>query len=124
LLGLFSAITLLLAALGLYATMAYVVAQRTQEIGVRMALGAAAGDVRSMVVLEGGMLAGAGVLIGVAAALAGGRVVSSMLYGVTAGDALTYVVSSVLLIVIMLAASYIPAWRASRLDPMQALRCE
>jgi ABC-type antimicrobial peptide transport system permease subunit len=104
--------------------MAYVVAQRTQEIGVRMALGAAAGDVRSMVVLEGGTLAGAGVLIGVAAALAGGRIVSSMLYGVTAADALTYVVSSVLLIVIMLAASYIPAWRASRLDPMQALRCE
>jgi putative ABC transport system permease protein len=124
LLGLFSAVTLLLAALGLYATMAYVVAQRTQEIGVRMALGAAAGDVRSMVVLEGGMLAGAGVLIGVAAALAGGRVVSSMLYGVTAADTVTYVVSSVLLIVIMLAASYIPAWRASRLDPMQALRCE
>ena len=124
LLGIFSAVTLLLAALGLYATMAYVVAQRTQEIGVRMALGAAPGDVRSMVVLEGAMLAGTGVVLGLAVALAAGRAVSGLLYGVTAGDAVTYVSASVFLIVIMLAAGYIPARRASRLDPMQALRCE
>lgn len=92
LLGLFSGITLLLAALGLYATMAYLVAQRTQEIGVRMALGA--------------------------------RVVASMLYGVTATDVLTYAGSVALLAVVMLAACYLPARRACRVDPMAALRAE
>ncbi len=122
LLGLFSGIALLLAALGLYATMAYVVAQRTQEIGVRMALGAAAADVRLMVLREGAMLAGAGVVIGIIAALAGARVVSSMLYGIASTDALTYVGSALLLVAVMLVASYIPAWRASRVDPMVALR--
>ncbi|HVX66846.1 MAG TPA: ABC transporter permease [Bryobacteraceae bacterium] len=124
LLGLFSGIALLLAALGLYATMAYVVAQRTQEIGLRMALGAAAGDVRMMVVREGLLLAGAGVIIGLAAALLGARVVASMLYGVTSTDALTYAGSALLLVIVMLVASYFPAWRASRVDPMVALRCE
>jgi len=124
LLGLFSGVALLLAALGLYATMAYVVAQRTQEIGVRMALGAAAADVRAMVVREGAMLAGAGVAIGLVAARLGARVVSTMLYGITSTDALTYTGSAALLVVVMLVASYIPAWRASRVDPMVALRVE
>ncbi|HSW48673.1 MAG TPA: ABC transporter permease, partial [Bryobacteraceae bacterium] len=124
LLGLFSGIALLLAALGLYATMAYMVAQRTQEIGVRMALGAAATDVRLMVVREGAILAGAGVILGVLAALAGARVVSSMLYGVTATDALSYTASAGLLVAVMLLASYIPARRASRVDPLVALRLE
>ncbi|MDH4180116.1 MAG: ADOP family duplicated permease, partial [Armatimonadota bacterium] len=124
LLGLFSGVALLLAALGLYATMAYAVAQRTQEIGVRMALGADAADVRMMVVREGAMLAGAGVVIGLVAALAGARVVSSMLYGVTTTDALTYTGSALLLALVTLVASYIPAWRASRVDPMVALRFE
>ena len=124
LLGLFSGIALLLAALGLYATMAYVVAQRTQEIGIRMALGADAKDVRMMVVREGAMLAGAGVIIGVLAALAGARVVSSMLYGVTTTDALSYMASAGSLVAVMLLASYIPARRASRVDPLVALRQE
>ncbi len=124
LLGLFSGAALLLAALGLYATMAYIVAQRTQEIGVRMALGAAAADVRMMVVREGAKLAGVGVVIGLVAALAGTRVVSSMLYGITATDLLTYAGSAVLLVLVMLVASYIPAWRASRVDPLVALRFE
>jgi predicted permease len=124
LLGLFAGVALLLAALGLYATMAYVVAQRTQEIGVRMALGAAASDVRKMVVREGALLAGVGVAIGLAAALAAARVVASMLYGVTATDALTYAGSALLLAAIMLVASYIPARRASRVDPLDALRAE
>jgi putative ABC transport system permease protein len=124
LLGLFSGVALLLAALGLYATMAYIVAQRTQEIGVRMALGAAVADVRMMIVREGAMLAGAGVVMGLVAALAGARVVSSMLYGITTTDALTYTCSAVLLVVVMLAASYIPARRASGVDPMVALRSE
>lgn len=124
LLGLFSGVALLLAALGLYATMAYVVAQRTQEIGVRMALGAAASDVRRMVVKEGALLAGVGVVIGVVAALAGARVVSSMLYGVTTTDSAAYAGSAALLVFIMLVASYVPAWRASRVDPLTALHVE
>ena len=124
LLGLFSGVALLLAALGLYGTMAYVVAQRKQEIGVRMALGAAAADVRMMVVREGVTLAGVGVVVGVVAALAGTRAVSSMLYGITASDSLTYTGSAVLLVLVMLVASYIPAWRASRVDPLVALRFE
>jgi predicted permease len=124
LLGLFSGVALLLAALGLYATMAYIVAQRTQEIGVRMALGAAGSDVRMMVVREGALLAGAGVIIGLIAAVAGARVVSSMLYGITATDTLTYAGSALLLVLAMLVASYIPAWRASRVDPLVALRFE
>jgi len=124
LLGLFSGVALLLAALGLYATMAYIVAQRTQEIGLHMALGAGAADVRMMVVREGAMLAGAGVVIGLGATLAGARVVSSMLYGITATDSLTYTGSALLLVLAMLVASYIPAWRASRVDPMVALHFE
>ncbi len=124
LLGVFSIISLALASLGLYATMAYIVARRTQEIGVRMALGAAASDVRRMVVREGAMLAGAGVAIGLVAALAGARLVASMLYGVKSTDAVTYAGSAAVLTAIMLAASYVPAWRASRVDPLAALRCE
>jgi len=124
LLGLFSGVALLLAALGLYATMAYIVSQRTQEIGVRMALGAAAGDVRMMVAREGATLAGVGVVIGLVVAAAGTRVVSSMLYGITATDLLTYLGSAVLLVLVMLVASYIPAWRASRVDPLIALHFE
>jgi len=124
LLGLFSGVALLLAALGLYATMAYIVSQRTQEIGVRIALGAAARDVRIMVAREGAALAGVGVVIGLVVALAGTRVVSSMLYGITATDLLTYTASAVLLVLVMLVASYIPAWRASRVDPIVALRFE
>lgn len=124
LLGLFSVISLVLASLGLYATMAYIVAQRTQEIGVRMALGAAASEVRMMVVREGVTLAGAGVAIGLLAAMAGARLVASMLYGVKSTDAATYAGSAALLIATTLAASYVPAWRASQVDPLAALRCE
>ena len=124
LLGLFSGIALLLAAVGLYATMAYIVAQRTQEIGVRMALGAGAGNIRTMMVREGAWLALAGIGIGLATALAAARVVSSMLYSVTYKDTLSYAGSAAVLLLIMLLASYVPAWRASRVDPMTALRCE
>jgi putative ABC transport system permease protein len=120
----FAGVALLLAALGLYATMSYLVAQRTQEIGVRMALGAARGDVHRMVVREGAVIAGAGVAVGLAAALAGSRVVAGMLYGVTATDAVTYVGSAVLLGLISLLATYLPARRASSVDPMAALRLE
>ncbi|MBI3278877.1 MAG: FtsX-like permease family protein [Acidobacteria bacterium] len=89
-----------------------------------MALGAEAADVRGMVVKEGAALGLAGVVIGLAAALAGARVMSSMLYGVTTTDAATYMGSALLLVIIMLVASYLPAWGASRVDPMVALRTE
>jgi putative ABC transport system permease protein len=124
LLALFAGMALLLAAVGLYATMAYIVARRTQEIGLRVALGATANDIRTMVIGEGAVLACAGVIIGLGTALLGARVVSSMLYGIAATDAFTYAGSALLLFGAMLAASYIPAWRASRVDPMVALRCE
>ena len=121
-LGLFSGIALLLAALGLYATMAFIVAQRTQEIGVRMALGAAASQVRLMVVREAAAMAGIGLAIGLAAAWAAKRAIASMLYGVTGADLLTYAGAALVLLLAMLAASYAPARRASRVDPMVALR--
>lgn len=124
LLGVFAGIALLLAAVGLYATMAYIVARRTQEIGLRMALGATTADVRAMVVREGAVLGFAGVVIGLATALLGARVVSSMLYGVTSTDPFSYAGAAVLLVVVIAIASYIPAWRATRVDPMTALRCE
>ena len=91
---------------------------------MRMALGAAAGDVRMMVAREGATLAGVGVVIGLVVALAGTHVLSSMLYGVRATDSLTYTGSAVLLVLVMLVASYLPAWRASRVDPLVALRFE
>jgi hypothetical protein len=124
LLGLFSGITLLLAAVGLYATMAYSVARRTQEIGLRMALGARAANVRAMVIRESARLAVAGIAIGLVSAALGARLVSSMLYGVAATDPFTYAGSAVLLFGIMSIAGFIPAWRASRVDPMVALRAE
>ncbi len=124
LLGLFSGVTLLLAAVGLYAMMAYAVARRTHEIGLRMALGAQSGDVRGMVLRESAWLAAAGIIIGLVTATLGARFVSSMLYGVAATDSLTYAGSALLLLGIMLIAGFIPAWRASRVDPMVALRAE
>jgi ABC-type antimicrobial peptide transport system permease subunit len=124
LLGLFSAIAMLLAAVGLYATMAYIVGRRTQEIGLRIALGATTADVRSMIVREGCVPGLAGILIGVVTALAGARVVSGLLYGVAPTDALTYAVSVSVLFAIMAVASYIPARRATAVDPLEALRYE
>jgi putative ABC transport system permease protein len=124
LLAVFAALALLLSAVGIYGVTAYSVAQRTREIGVRMAVGASASSVMRLVL--GGALrtVGLGVCIGIAGALAGARVIASQLYGVSARDPATYLAIAGLLAVVALAASGIPAFRATRIDPMVALRTE
>ena len=120
----FGCAALLLAAIGIYGLMAYSVEQRTQEIGIRLALGAEAGDVRKMVVFQGMRLTLVGVVIGVAAAFGLSRFLASFLYGVKAWDPLVFVVIPLLLSAVALLAVWLPAGRASRVDPIIALRCE
>ena len=124
LLTIFASVALLLAAVGVYGLMAYSVQQRTQEIGVRMALGASSQQVRRMVVTQGMKLAAIGLVIGIGSSLALARVMKSMLYGVKPWDPLSIVLVAILLTAVTLLAAYIPARRASRVDPMVALRYE
>jgi putative ABC transport system permease protein len=120
----FSALALLLAAVGIYGVLSQRVSQRTQEIGIRVALGARQDDVMKLVVGEGLWLTLVGIAIGVACSLALARFLSNMLYGVTPTDPLTIAAASFLLLVVALLACYVPARRAMKVDPMQALRNE
>jgi len=124
LLGVFAAIALLLAAIGTYGVLAYAVSLRTKEIGLRMALGAERGAVRWLVVREGMTAALAGIGAGIAASVAASRLIGALLFGVSVRDASTYLGVSILLAMVAFASCMIPAIRASRADPMTALRLD
>jgi predicted permease len=123
-LTIFAAVALLLAMVGIYGLTSYSVAQRTQEIGIRLALGAEVGRVRNMVVFQGMRLAVVGVIIGVAGAFGLTRLIASLLYGVQARDPIVFVAIPLLLSVASLVAVWVPARRATRINPVEALRCE
>ncbi len=124
LLGVFACVALLLAVLGIYGATAYAVSQRKQEFGIRMALGACMSDILALILGRGGKLVLIGVTIGLIASLGLSWSIRGMLFGVTAWDPMTFIGTAVLLGVAVLFACYLPARRAARIDPMEALRCE
>jgi ABC-type antimicrobial peptide transport system permease subunit len=122
LLSIFGAVALVLAAIGIYGLMAYSVQQRTQEMGIRMALGADRATIRKLVVWQGMKLAVLGVILGIGAAFGLTRLIASFLFGVKAWDPMVFITVPVILTAVALLAVWLPASRASKLDPMQALR--
>jgi ABC-type antimicrobial peptide transport system permease subunit len=124
LLGVFAALALILALVGIYGVMSWSVSQRTREIGIRMALGARAGHVRGMVIRSGLELSAIGLVLGTAGALALRRVLASFVFGVSTADPLIYGSVALLMLSVAILACYLPARRASRVDPLIALRQE
>jgi putative ABC transport system permease protein len=122
--GSFAALALLLAAVGIYGVLAWTVSERTREIGVRLALGAQTGDVLKLVIGQGLKLTLIGLAVGLTASLPVARAMKSLLFGVGAGDPTTFAVIALLLVFTALLACYIPARRATKVDPMDALRRE
>ena len=122
--GFFAALAVFLAAFGVYGLLSYTVAQRQAEIAIRMALGAQRGDVLALVVSQGAVLVGAGAVLGLAAAAASSRILESFLYGVATGDILTFIGAPVVLVTVALVACWLPARRATRVEPMRTLRFE
>jgi ABC-type antimicrobial peptide transport system permease subunit len=123
-LSLFAALAVALAAVGIYGVLSHGVGQRTQEIGVRMALGARLGDILALVIGQGAMLVGIGAIAGLAGALALSKVLHGLLFEVTASDPLTYVGVALLLFAVALAAMLLPARRAATVDPVVALKAD
>jgi len=124
LLGIFGLLGLGLAAVGVFSVVAYSVSQRTREIGIRMALGAQPGDVTRLVLKEGMIPVGIGIGLGLGAGLALAKLVASLLYGVGATDPITFVSVTLLLAAVAFLACYVPARRATKVDPLATLRCE
>jgi putative ABC transport system permease protein len=120
----FAMLASVLAAIGIYGVISYSTAQRTHEIGVRMALGAGRRDVISLVLGEGLLIATVGVALGLAGSAAVTRLMQNQLVGITARDPIAFAGGGLLLLVVAVAASWVPAWRATRVDPMVALRAE
>jgi putative ABC transport system permease protein len=124
LLGVFAAMALTLAAIGIFGVISYSVSRRTNEIGIRVALGAQSGDVLKQVLAEGARRAMTGLVLGLVAAIVVTQLMSTLLFGVKPNDPLTFAAVSVILATVTLAASYLPARRATRVDPLVALRYE
>jgi ABC-type antimicrobial peptide transport system permease subunit len=124
LLGGITGLAILVAAVGLFGVVAQSVSQRSRELGIRLALGARPDEIRWMVLREGAWLGLAGIALGAPAALAASRALTGLLYGIEPTDATSFVLASVGLLLVSLAASYVPALRASRVDPLLALRSE
>ena len=122
--GFFAALALFLAAFGLYGLLSYTIAQRRREIGVRMALGAQRGNIVTLVVRQGALLVAVGAVAGLVAAAASSRVLASFLYGIATDDGLTFAAAPLVLVAVALVACWLPARRATRIDPMQALRVD
>ena len=120
----FGVLALVVAAIGIYSVVSYTVSQRVHEMGVRIALGARVGDILSLVTGESSRVVGLGVLLGVGAALLLGRLVASLLYGISARDPVILTTSALVLFAIGVAASLVPALRAARVDPVSALRAD